>query len=165
MNFPFCSFRDREYRFLLSLFSSNKALEIKGVWSKHFNFPSVILSICRNSWKAPANNFVFSYCCKLVFFKNFRKKPFKTPTFQNTFCWLLSLHWKNNRKKIKVFASYFFNFQLLFSMKIRIKESGTLCLWRTEMERSVFIKTEGTFRKFCFWLSRSNIWQKQKQKI
>ena len=23
----------------------------------------------------------------------------KTPTFQNTFCWLLSLHWKNNREE------------------------------------------------------------------
>ena len=27
-----------------------------------------------------------------------KKKKIKTPTFQNTFCWLLSLHWKNNRE-------------------------------------------------------------------
>ena len=33
------------------------------------------------------------------------------------------------------------------------------------MENSLFIKTEGAFRKFSFWLSKSNIWQKQKQKI
>ena len=33
------------------------------------------------------------------------------------------------------------------------------------MEDSVFIKTEGAFGKFCFWLSISNFWQKQKQKI
>ena len=33
------------------------------------------------------------------------------------------------------------------------------------MEGSVFIKTEGAFGKFCFWLSISNFWQKQKQKI
>ena len=33
------------------------------------------------------------------------------------------------------------------------------------MEDSVFIKTEGAFGKFCFWLSISNIWQKPKQKI
>ena len=32
------------------------------------------------------------------------------------------------------------------------------------MEDSVFIKTEGAFGKFCFWLSISNFWQKQ-QKI
>ena len=42
---------------------------------------------------------------------------------------------------------------MLFSMKITIKESGTLCLWRNEVEGSVFIKTEGAFVKFCFWLS------------
>ena len=54
---------------------------------------------------------------------------------------------------------------MLFSMKIKIKESDTLCLWRNEMEGSVFIKTEGAFGKFCFWLSISNFWQKQKQKI
>ena len=33
------------------------------------------------------------------------------------------------------------------------------------MEDSVFIKTEDAFGKFCFWLSISNFWQKQKQKI
>ena len=33
------------------------------------------------------------------------------------------------------------------------------------MEDSVFIKTEGAFAKFCFWLQISNFWQKQKQKI
>ena len=40
----------------------------------------------------------------------------------------------------------------------------SLCLWRNEMEDSVFIKTEYAFGKFCFWLSISNFWQKQKQK-
>ena len=54
---------------------------------------------------------------------------------------------------------------MLFSMKIKIKESDTLCLWRNEMEGSVFIKTEGAFGKFYFWLSISDFWQKQKQKI
>ena len=27
------------------------------------------------------------------------KKKTKTLTFQNTFCWLISLHWKNNRER------------------------------------------------------------------
>ena len=70
----------REYRFLLSLLSSKKALEIKAVWRKHFNFPSLLFFHCnknslqkvfwkvgvlifffffRNSWKAPTNNFLF----------------------------------------------------------------------------------------------------------
>ena len=33
------------------------------------------------------------------------------------------------------------------------------------MEDSVFIKTEGAFDKFCFWLSISNFWQKQKIQV
>ena len=48
-------------------------------------------------------------------------------------------------------------------MKTRIKENGTLWLWRNEIEDSVFIKTEDAFGKFV--LALSNFWQKQKQKI
>ena len=39
-----------------------------------------------------------------------------------------------------------------FFDEIRIKENGTLWLWRNEMEDLVFIKTEDAFGKFCFWL-------------
>ena len=49
MNPPFRSFRNREYRFLLPLFSSKKALEIKAVWSKHFNFPFLLFFQCSES--------------------------------------------------------------------------------------------------------------------
>ena len=89
----------------------------------------------------------------------------KIKNFQNTFCWLLSLHWKNNRKgKLKCLLHTALISNAFFD-EIRIKESGTLCLWRNETEDSVFIKIEGAFGKFCFWLSISNFWQKQKQKI
>ena len=33
------------------------------------------------------------------------------------------------------------------------------------MGGSIFIKTEGAFGKFCFWLSISNFWQKQKKRF
>ena len=39
---------------------------------------------------------------------------------------------------------------MLFSMKIRIKENGTLSLWKNKMEDSVFIKTEDIFVSFAF---------------
>ena len=92
---------------------------------------------------AISKNKIIRRCFSRIF-----AKKIKTPTFQNTFCWMLSLHWKNSRRKVKVFASYCFNLLMLFLMKIRIKESGTLCLRRNEMEDSVFVKTEGAFSKF-----------------
>ena len=87
LNLPFRSFRERVC-FLLSLFSSKEALEIKAVWSKHFNFPYTrytfnvakavnrkcsgkyvfwffFFFFCTNSWEAPVNNFVFPYFYKL----------------------------------------------------------------------------------------------------
>ena len=68
-------------------------------------------------------------------------KKIRTPTFQNTFCWLLLL--------CLLHTALISN---AFSVKIKIKENGTLWLWRNEMEDSVFIKTEDAFGKFCFWL-------------
>ena len=64
MNLPFRSFRDREYCFLLSLFSSKKTLETKAVWTKHFRFPSVILSMERKqSTKSSLESRCFDIFC------------------------------------------------------------------------------------------------------
>ena len=104
MNLPFRSFRDREYCFLLSLFSSKKALEIKEVWGKHFNFTSVILSICRDSWKVPENNFVFSYCCKLKGY-TFTTKVIKITTSYQMF---------QPKPQLATMQSYYFKKHVFF---------------------------------------------------
>ena len=70
--------------FFYLYFHRKKALENKAVWSKHFSFLSLLFFQCseisqqkvfwkvgvlnffpRNSWQAPANNFLFSHCYKL----------------------------------------------------------------------------------------------------
>ena len=70
--------------FFYLYFHPKKVVKIKTVWSKHFNYLSLLFFQCsensqqkvfwkagvliffpRNSWKAPANNFPFSYYWKL----------------------------------------------------------------------------------------------------
>ena len=84
----------------------------------------------------------------LVLFKNFCKKKkqkkiknqkIKTPTFQNTFCWLLSLCLLHTA----LVSNAFFD-------ENKDKISGNFWLWSNEMEDSVFIKIEDAFGKFCF---------------
>ena len=70
-----------------------------------------------------------------------KKKKMKTPNFQNTFCWLLSLCLLHTA----LISNTFFD-------ENKHKKNGTVWLWRKKMEDSVFIKIEDALGKFCFWL-------------
>ena len=88
-------------------------------------------------------------------FSRISGKKVKTTTFQNIFCWLLSLHWKNNREgKLKCLLHTALISNAFFDESKDKRKRHSLKSVRSQGTKwnSVFVKTEDAFGKFCFWL-------------